>query len=123
MTIHQILNIDERISFRMIGVERGDKYLTPKNQYMVEQYNQHGTKSTHIPKISLISLPPTNHRLLNHQKILPCSPRDEPVKQIKAKSNLQLLEQPGTNQNYSDSREYIFSTLPVHGSKRSTFDY
>ena len=36
MTMHQILKIDERISFFTIGVERGEKYLAPKNQQMVQ---------------------------------------------------------------------------------------
>ena len=34
--MHQILKIDERISFLTIGVEGGDKYLPSKNQQMVQ---------------------------------------------------------------------------------------
>ena len=34
--MHQILKIDERISFLAIGVERGEKYLTPENQQMAQ---------------------------------------------------------------------------------------
>ena len=36
MTMDQILKIDERISFLMIGVERGKKCLPSKNQQMVQ---------------------------------------------------------------------------------------
>ena len=108
MTMHQILKIDERISFLTKSVEIGEKYLTPKNQQMVQWLNRHGTKSIYVPKTSLLLFPLPNHGFLNHHKTLPCSPRDEPVKQINVKPNLQLLEQPGTNRNYSDSREYTF---------------
>ena len=33
--MHQILKIDEHISFLTINVEIGEKYLTPKNQKML----------------------------------------------------------------------------------------
>ena len=36
MTMHQILKIDERISFLTISVEIGEKHVTPKNQQMVQ---------------------------------------------------------------------------------------
>ena len=69
---------------------------------------ERGTKSIHIPKNSLPLLPLVTDIFLCHRKILPCSPRDASVKQIDEKSILQLLEQPGTNQNYSDTKEYTF---------------
>ena len=36
MTMHQILQIDERISFLTISVEIGEKYLTPENHQMMQ---------------------------------------------------------------------------------------
>ena len=90
-------------------------------RYIILLY-QHGAKSIHIPKTSLQLLLLSNHRFLNHQKTLPCSPRDKPVKQIDAKPNLQLHEQPDNNQNYSDSREYTFLYFcpsPVRGDRSS----
>ena len=36
MAMHQILKIDERISFLTIGVERGKKYLARVNQQLVQ---------------------------------------------------------------------------------------
>ena len=49
MTMHQILKIDERNSFLMISVEIGEKYLTPKNQQMVQQPHQHFCKFLNPP--------------------------------------------------------------------------
>ena len=36
MAMHQILEIDKRISFLTISVERGEKYLASDNQQMVQ---------------------------------------------------------------------------------------
>ena len=35
--MHQILKIDERISFLTIGVKRGEKYLPSKHQQKVKE--------------------------------------------------------------------------------------
>ena len=57
MTMHQILKIDEPITFLTISVVIGEKYLTPKIQQMVQSLNQHGTKSIFIPETSLQLFP------------------------------------------------------------------
>ena len=49
MTIHQILKFYERISSLTISVEIGEKYLTPKNQQMVQQPHQHFCKFLNPP--------------------------------------------------------------------------